>query len=114
MGFYINATANKEHNALKARWDKNNRYVLHNKIYYRASGSPAPAMSPEFVPVLFDDLQEGSEELNPNGTREMIGDGCVYDLAGRKVASKEEVIDGTWRQRVARGVYIVNGKKIAR
>lgn len=114
LGFYINATANKEHNALKARWDKNNRYVLHNKIYYRASGSPAPAMSPEFVPVLFDDLQEGSEELNPNGTREMIGDGCVYDLAGRKVASKEEVIDGTWRQRVARGVYIVNGKKIAR
>ena len=114
LGFYINATANKEHNALKARWDKNNRYVLHNKIYYRASGSPAPAMSPEFVPVLFDDLQEGSEELNPNGTREMIGDGCVYDLLGRKVASKEEVIDGTWRQRVARGVYIVNGKKIAR
>ena len=114
LGFYINATANKEHNALKARWDKNNRYVLHNKIYYRASGYPAPAMSPEFVPVLFDDLQEGSEELNPNGTREMIGDGCVYDLAGRKVASKEEVIDGTWRQRVARGVYIVNGKKIAR
>ena len=118
LGFYINATPNKEAEELQTLWLRNNRYVIHNKIYYRASGGGgvgAPQQKgPEFVPIIFDDLEEGSEELNPNGTREMIGDGCVYDLSGRKVATKEQVIDGTWRQRVARGVYIVNGKKIAR
>ena len=42
----------------------------------------------------------------------MIGDGCVYDLMGRKVATREQVEDGSWMQRVATGIYIINGKKI--
>lgn len=117
VGFYINANPNKEHNALQSLWLRNNRYVIHNKIYYRAeeaSGSPAPQRrGPEFVPVIFDD-EEGSEELTPNGAREIVGDGCVYDLMGRKVATREQVEDGSWKQRVATGIYIINGKKIRR
>ena len=114
VGFYINANPNKEYNALQAMWQRNNRYVIHNKIYYRASGgggSGAPAMSPQFVPVIFDDLEEQDEELNPNGAREIVGDGCIYDLMGRKVATREQVEDGSWKQRVATGIYILNGKK---
>ena len=117
VGFYINANPNKEHNALQSLWLRNNRYVLHNKIYYRAgsSGSSAPQLkAPEFVPVIFDDLEEPDEELNPDGSREIVGDGCVYDLMGRKVATREQVEDGSWKQRVASGIYIINGKKIRR
>jgi hypothetical protein len=94
-------------------WTRNNRYVLHNKIYYRegaASGASAPQRrGPEFVPVIFGD--EEQQEMNPNGTMEMVGDGCIYDLMGRKVATREQVEDGSWRQRVATGIYILNGKK---
>jgi hypothetical protein len=114
VGFYINATPNKEHNALQSLWLRNNRYVIHNKIYYRAgsSGSSAPQLKgPQFVPVIFDDLEEQDEELNPEGAREIVGDGCIYDLMGRKVATREQVEDGSWKQRVATGIYILNGKK---
>lgn len=115
VGFYINATPNKEVDPLKALWKRNNLYVLHNKIYYRepaSSPSPAPQRrGPEFVPVIFDDEEEQEEELTPNGTREIVGDGCVYDLMGRKVATREQVEDGSWKQRVATGIYILNGKK---
>ena len=38
VGFYINATPNKEVNVSESMWTRNNRYVLHNKIYYRATG----------------------------------------------------------------------------
>ena len=114
VGFYINANPNKEHNALQSLWLRNNRYVIHNKIYYRAeeaSGSPAPQRrGPEFVPVIFDDEEE-QWDMNPNGTMEFVGDGCVYDLMGRKVATREQVEDGSWKQRVATGIYILNGKK---
>lgn len=113
VGFYINANPNKEHDALQSLWLRNNRYVLHNKIYYRegSSGSSAPAMTRgvEFVPVIFDD--EEQEELQPDGSVQVVGDGCIYDLLGRKVATKEQVEDGTWRERLAPGIYILNGKK---
>jgi len=91
-----------------------------DKIYYRPSEapgvSPAPKQNraPEFIPVVFDDEEEQDEELKPDGTREVIGDGCVYDLMGRKVATREQVEDGSWKQRVATGIYIINGKKIRR
>ena len=116
VGFYINASNNRESSATKTMWTRNNKYVYANKIYYRGAipaPSPVPAMAPEFVPVIFDD-EEGSEELNPDGSREVIGDGCVYDLMGRKVATREQVEDGSWKQRVATGIYIINGKKIRR
>ena len=113
VGFYINATPNKEIDGLQSLWTRNNRYVLHNKIYYRAgeeSGASAPQRrGPEFVPVIFGD--EEQQEMNPNGTMEVVGDGCIYDLMGRKVATREQVEDGSWKQRVATGIYILNGKK---
>ena len=115
VGFYINATPNKENNPLQSNWNRNNRYVLHNKIYYRAgsSGSSAPAVTRgvEFIPVIFDDKEPGEEELQPDGSVLVVGDGCIYDLMGRKVATKEQVEDGTWRERLAPGFYILNGKK---
>ena len=115
VGFYINANPNKEHSDKQARWTRNNRYVLHNKIYYRepaSSPSSAPQQrAPEFVPVIFDDEEE-QKEMNPNGTMEMVGDGCIYDLMGRKVATREQVEDGSWWNQATPGVYILNGRKV--
>ncbi len=116
LGFYINATSNKEHNASKARWDKNNRYVIHNKIYYRATGPGARELdmeSPEFVPVLFDfDGEEEEGSIEEGLTPRMQGDNHVYDLSGRCVATPEQVADGSWWQNLSHGIYILNGKKI--
>lgn len=114
LGFYINATQNKENAALQSLWLRNNRYVQHNKLYYRASASPAREMTRgvEFVPVIFDD-DEGDPEQN-GVTEQRVGDGCVYDLLGRKVATEQQAKDGTWRQYVAPGIYIVHGKKVKR
>lgn len=113
VGFYINATPNKEHNALAAQWQRNNRYVLHNKVYYRATGGGAreTTRGVEFVPVIFDDEESEDPNIQDAGDSR-VGDGCVYDLLGRKVATKEQVEDGTWRLSVRPGIYIINGKKI--
>ena len=114
VGFYINANPNKEHNALQSLWLRNNRYVIHNKAYYRATGGGGSAPQLEgvqFVPVIFGDEEPGEEELLPDGSVQVIGDGCIYDLLGRKVATREQVEDGTWRERLAPGIYILNGKK---
>ena len=108
VGFYINATRNKEDDPLQSLWHRNNRYVLHNKIYYRAGDkAEAPAHSPEYVPVLFGD---GNDE-QPDSQNNTAGGG-VYDILGRKVASAEEVQSGTWYQRLNPGIYIIDGKKI--
>jgi len=118
VGFYINATPNKEHNALEAMWQRNNRYVLHNKIYYRASsgvGGDARENNMtgiQFVPVIFGD----EEEPDPNFMEQTTGRSYpagVFNLQGQQIATEQEIEDGTWRQRVAPGIYIVNGKKIA-
>ena len=122
VGFYINANPNKEHNTSKSLWLRNNNYVLHNKIYYRegaTSGASARGMtrsSVEFVPLIFDDLFEENQngengDMMPSQTP--VGDGCVYDMQGRRVATEQQVLDGTWKQRVAPGIYIINGKKVS-
>ena len=114
VGFHINANLNKESGMTKASWTRHNYYVLHNKIYYRAAGGGgggAPQHDVQFVPVRFDDEEPGEEELQPDGSVQVVGDGCIYDLMGRKVATKEQVEDGTWRERLAPGIYILNGKK---
>lgn len=125
IGFYINATPNKEADALQSLWKRNNLYVLHNKIYYREDpASLARGMtrgSIDFVPVIFDDLLvepeeyggEQKEEEEMTERREYVGDGCVYDMTGRRVATADQVMDGTWKQRVSPGIYIINGKKIS-
>jgi hypothetical protein len=116
VGFYINATYDKESDPLQSLWQRNNRYVLHNKIYYRAAdigGARETTRGIDFVPVIFD--EENGEEPDiehvANGRSYPLG---VYDLLGRCVATEEEVKDGSWRQRVAPGVYIVHGKKVMR
>ena len=113
VGFYINATSNKEVSEFQSTWLRNNRYVLHNKIYYRASGVGAreKTRGVDFVPVIFDD--EGGEDPDiKDSSDRIVGDGCVYDLQGRKVATKQQVEDDTWRQFLRPGIYIINGKKI--
>jgi hypothetical protein len=113
VGFYINANPNKEADPSESLWARNNRYVLHNKIYYRASGSGAreKTRGVDFVPVIFDD--EGGEDPDiKDSSDRIVGDGCVYDLQGRKVATKQQVEDDTWRQFLRPGIYIINGKKI--
>ncbi len=100
-------------------WQRNNRYVLHNKVYYRGSGSGAREMTlsgVDFVPVIFDGKEngEGKEPFeDASGRHEFVGDGCIYDLQGRRVATEQQVLDGTWRQRVSRGIYVINGKKVS-
>ena len=117
VGFYINATSNKENNGSKARWDKNNRYVIHNKIYYRETGAGARA---NFVPLLFDDPLIDDKFFDPEEppvindptvpTPVLVGD--VYDLMGRRVATAQQVLDGTWKLYLPSGVYIIGGKKV--
>jgi len=118
VGFYINATPYKEADALQSLWQRNNRYVLHNKIYYRATGSGSRELSMrgiEFVPIIFDNDEEGGEqpgeeEQNPSEGTSFQGDGCIYDMMGRKVATRQQVEDGSWRL-LRPGIYILNGKK---
>lgn len=119
IGFYLNANPNKELGSSRGSWTRNNRYVYSNKVYYRAAGFPSSAREHtrgvQFVPVVFgfDDNDESDPEQN-GVTEQRMGDGCVYDLLGRKVATEQQAKDGTWRQYVAPGIYIVHGKKVKR
>lgn len=37
--------------------------------------------------------------------------GDVFDLQGRRVATEQQVQDGTWQRKATQGVYIRNGRK---
>ena len=112
VGFYINATYNKESDPLRSLWQRNNRYVLYNKIYYRADGEGAPKLKgPLYVPVLFGDVLEFGNE-DEVGKEEQFDSNAVYDLQGRRVVSGQSVLDGTWRDSVTPGIYIYRGKKL--
>ncbi len=113
VGFYINATPNKEDDALQSLWKRNNLYVQHNKIYYRYPGGvSAPKRNdPLYVPVLFGDVLEFGNE-DEAGKEEQFNSNAVYDLQGRRVVSGQSVIDGTWRESVTPGIYIYRGKKL--
>ena len=114
VGFHINANQNKEAGLTPATWTRNNYYVQHNKIYYKETGSSVKRLGAlndvNFIPVVFDDEEEMDEPTNVVSTIETSGD--VYDLSGRKVATEQQVNDGTWRQILRPGIYIVGGKKI--
>ena len=114
VGFHINANLNKESGLTKATWTRNNHYVLHNRIYYQADTNGA-SLAPsnraiEFVPVIFDDEEGDDQEISDK--KEQVFDGRVYNLQGRCVATEEQVKDGTWRDGLEPGIYIVNGKKL--
>ena len=114
IGFYINANYNRESKADMGSWLRNNRYVYNNKVYYRTpggGGAAAPrrnAPTPDFIPVVFDDEDE---PIDDNLSQQQRYDGRVYDLQGRCVASKQQVDDGSWKQHVRPGIYILNGRK---
>ena len=111
VGFYVNANPNKELGDNTGAWTPNNRYVLHNKIYYRSGGSGASARSripaPQFIPVVFD----GIEEVEQEGVQLTVEDDRVYDVHGRCIVSGEQARDGSWKKSVPSGVYLQGGKK---
>ena len=118
MGFYINATPNREYAADMGSWIRNNWYVYGNKIYYRPGNTPGASapkrniQQPDFIPVVFDD-DDADEDIKDDMTStQRIYDNRVYDLQGRCVATEQEVKDGTWKLRLPAGVYILNGKKV--
>ena len=126
IGFYINATRNKELNELEAAWDRNNLYVLHNKIYYRGTGDGGTgdggtgAKAAQFVPVNFDFEDEPIVEIDPEeGAMTSTGSTVktelqgVYDMMGRKIITAEEMANGQWQKQLAPGLYIINGKKVS-
>ena len=117
VGFYINATPNKEASDMQSLWFRNNRYVLHNKIYYRGTGDSGTEAK-RYVPLLFA-FDQSIEEIEPEeSTAEEASDlkpelTGVYDMMGRKVVAAEEMNDNQWRQRLSPGLYIVNGRKVS-
>ena len=115
VGFYVNVNYNRESAADMGSWQRNNRYVYGNRIYYRAvapSGSRRQTSSLDFIPVVFDDDDDEEDKPIEESLRNISANGYVYDLQGRCVASGEAVRNGSWRNMVAPGVYIVNGKKV--
>ena len=100
-------------------WTRNNKYVYGNKIYYRAAiDDPSPSRETtrgiDFVPVVFDmdedepDIREQDDDENGGAVADDI---CVYDLQGRMVATEQQVKEGTWRNLVPAGVYILRSAK---
>lgn len=111
IGFYINANPNREASENKASWTRNNKYVYANKIYYRADNAGTRGV--EFVPVVFEAEAEATDVQGVKDYSEgMLRLGNVYNLQGRCVATEEMVKDGTWKNNLTPGVYIMNGKKI--
>lgn len=117
LGFFKNMNHDRESADAKNSWKRNNKYVFGNKIYYRddpVNGGGAR----EFIPVVFDfsDGEEFEEQISPSGERQAApaGDGCIYDLQGRLVATKDMVEDGSWQYRLSPGIYILNGKKFTK
>ena len=117
VGFYKNANTNRESNPTKTLWERNNKYVYGNKVYYYAGNISGYSLNidfenTEYIPVLFDDQGVKDMDLQPDGTMRLrINDGRAYDIQGRCVATEQEVSDGSWLNNVASGMYIVNGKK---
>ena len=111
VGFYINVNPNREEGAAMGEWIRNNKYVYSNKIYIRppVAGARPATRNATFIPVAFDDGDD--EPTETNGLQN--SDGRVYDLQGRCVATPDMVKDGTWRQHLAPGIYILNGRKIS-
>jgi hypothetical protein len=119
VGFYINANYNRESYASQGGQTRNNRYVHNNKIYIRdliPSGSGARQQTRstdlDFIPVVFDDEEDEEQPIEESLVPQQRVDNRVFDLQGRCVASGATVADGTWRQHVRPGVYIVNGRKV--
>ena len=119
VGFYINVNYNRETGGSAGEWIRNNKCVLSNKIYIRPSrpselsSSRQETRSVDFIPVVFDDDDVEDEPIE-DSMRQRPHDNRVYDMLGRCVATPQEVAEGTWRNKLAPGIYILNGRKIRR
>jgi hypothetical protein len=119
VGFFLNANPNRENGPTIGDWAvRNNKYVYGNKIFIRSDHVVNGARQgniekqPDFIPVVFDDDEEEEDEPIGESLLQRPHDNRVYDLLGRCVATGEEVVNGTWRSKVASGIYILNGRKI--
>ena len=100
VGFMRNTTADYTSKA-------NNKFVLHNRIYYVQDKTASP--TGRIVLNFVDALEEPTETPVATGVQEFQGqdggtgrgDNTIYDLQGRKVTNVTRS-----------GVYIVNGKKV--
>ena len=87
----------------------NNNYVRHYKVFVLGrSLSLTTSPSRQFVGVTFE--PSGIEEQSAEEGRRMPT-GDVFDLQGRRVATEQQVQDGTWQRKATQGVYIRNGRK---
>ena len=113
VGFYKNANTNRESNATKTLWTRNNKYVYANKVYYLAGSSSnvSSTRSVEFIPLLFEAAATDVQGVK-DYSEGVLRPGNVYNLQGRCVATEEMVKDGTWKNNLTPGVYIMSGKKI--
>ena len=119
--FYVNVNFNREGHASRASWERNNHYVYANKVYYREAdggggGGSARSFTPDCIPVDWSlGIDDDDDELLPDGSRTArTADDAVYDLRGRRVASPQQVADGSWRYRLQPGIYIHQGRKIVK
>ena len=65
------------------------------------------------MPVVFEAEAEATDVQGVKDYSEgMLRPGNVYNLQGRCVATEEMVKDGTWKNNLTPGVYIMSGKKI--
>lgn len=99
VGFYKNKNEVWEEGVTDA-----NKYVYHNKMYFVL---PSSGVKQQFLPASFD-----ADPVQDVPSDAIHHDGCVYDLSGRMVATKQMVQAGVWRRNLAPGIYIIDGRKI--
>ena len=140
FGFYVNANWKRGHTDYSsstendntmatAHWatshdsgntatfdQRDNRYVLHNKVYWIYNPGSASG-SARFIRVLFDDEEEENPEDQPiedDVTQSNVPWPCdVFDMAGRRVAQHET--PATLRRNhpnLSPGIYIFGGRKV--
>lgn len=97
---------------------RDNMYLYSNKVYYVydwTSGGGGGARDASFRPfftAIFDDLPEAEEFMDREDNIVINNSIGVFDLYGRRIRTRDAVLNGTWRRNLPPGVYIVNGKKM--
>ena len=112
----LNANAHWATARLATSYQRNNKYVYNNKVFfvheYATGGSVKPYTTSDtpFYALLFEDVIEVPEAEDPEHPIGIVSG--VYDLSGRQIRTRESVLNGTWRRNLKPGVYIVNGRKM--
>ena len=108
-GSYPSTATVADHSEL----ERNNKYLYHNKVYYvldKSYSAPAPA---RYSIAIFDETGIEEQPLFNEVTDDVPWPCDVYDLQGRKVASRET--PATLRLNhpgLPKGVYIFGGRKM--